>query len=128
MESYGKCAKVHSTKSKEVKKKILYLVSATSIEPGPPVTSEHMEQMIIPSIDTCIKLREEGKILAGGVTVAGKAGVFIVDSESNEALSKLLMSLPFWGIMDWDIVPMESLEVRNETHRAMVAQLKAAGL
>jgi len=79
---------------------MLNFVCGKTYEPGPSITSEQMEQMIIPSIDACIKLREEGKILAGGISAGQKEGVFVMDAESNEALSELLMSLPFPGIMD----------------------------
>ena len=104
---------------------MLYLVESEFIETGAPPNPEFMEQIIISSVDALIKMEEEGRILGGGSPVGIKGGAFIIDAESNEALTRTLMSLPIWGVLDWNVTPMTSFKVLNEIHREQVEQLKA---
>jgi hypothetical protein len=60
-----------------------YLVTEESINPGPLLPTDQlvgiMRQWVLPSMDTLIKLKSEGKIIAGGVRVGERAPMVIFD-------------------------------------------------
>ena len=106
-----------------------YLVKMDLIDPGPLLSpqqvAEILEDLIVPSFQTLVKLEKDRKILAGGLEVGARAGVFIVDSPSNEELSRLLENLPFWGIIKWQVTPLESFQHRIEGVQETIKHLKA---
>lgn len=105
-----------------------YLVTMEALETGllpPQQIAQIIENQIVPSLEACEKLCKEKKILAGGVSVGRRAGVAIFEAESNEELSGLLQSLPFWGMMKINVEPLESFESRASQTRQMVKRLKA---
>ena len=103
-----------------------YLVTGEAIEPAPPMKPEFFEQLIIPSLDALIRLEGDKKVLGGGIATGVRVGVAIIEAESNEELSKLLMSLPFWGILKWDVTLLDSFETRNTEHRELAKKLKGS--
>ncbi len=85
-----------------------YLVTIESIETGllpPQQMANLMERAILPSIEAVVELEEEKKVLPGGVHVGKRAGVMIIEADSNEELDQLLTSLPFWGLMKVEVSP-----------------------
>ncbi len=106
-----------------------YLVTLESVETGllpPQQQAQLVEQMIIPSLDACAKLEAEKKILAGGTFVGARAGVVIVEAASNEELSQLLHSLPFWPLMKVNVSPLQSFQDQAALTRQVLERLKAA--
>ncbi len=106
-----------------------YLVTLESIEMGllpPQQQAPIIEQTIIPSIEACAKLEAEKKILAGGTFAGQRAGVAIVDAASNEELSQMLHSLPFWGLMKVSVTPLVSFKDQAAAARKDLERLKAA--
>jgi muconolactone delta-isomerase len=93
-----------------------YLVTEELIDPGPLLTPdqlvEMMRQWVLPSMDTLIQLKSEGKIVAGGLRVGERALVLIFEAESNEELDTILQRLPLWGLAKWKVTPLETLEGR----------------
>jgi muconolactone delta-isomerase len=83
-----------------------------------------VENLVIPSFEAMSKLESEKKILASGIVSGGRAGMFIIDVESNKELTKLLQSLPFWGILKWKIIPLDSLKERIEVEKQMLENIK----
>jgi hypothetical protein len=78
-----------------------YLVTEELIEPGPLLSPDQLvgivRQWVLPSMDTLINLKSEGKIIGGGVRVGERALVLIFEAESNEELDTILQRLPLWG-------------------------------
>lgn len=106
-----------------------YLVSMESIETGllpPQQMAELMEQTIIPSIDAVVKLEEEKKILAGGGLVGKRAGVVIIEADSNEELDQIITNLPFWGLMKVEVTPLHSFSEVASSARENLKQIKEA--
>jgi hypothetical protein len=102
-----------------------YLVHAAE-GPGfatPEETVRVLERIIIPGFDALIRLEAEKKILAGGLPVGDRAFVFIVDASSNEEVDGLLRNLPFWGVLKWNVTPLQSFEGRAAMEREVVKQL-----
>jgi hypothetical protein len=64
-----------------------YLVTEELINPGPLLPPDQlvgiMRQWVLPSMDTLINLKSEGKIIAGGVPVGERALVLIFEAQSG---------------------------------------------
>jgi hypothetical protein len=105
-----------------------YLVVSEPNEMGvlpPQQMAQLLEQMILPSLEVAVKKEAERKILAGGVFSGGRRGAFILEAASNEEAGDLLTSLPFWGLFNWTVTPLESYKHRIEVVRGMLKRLKA---
>ena len=107
-----------------------YLVTMELI--GTPPTSRQefvrfMEEVVVPSLEGMIKLQAEGKVLAGGDLCGRRGWAAIMEAESNEQLSQILMSLPQWPLLDVDVTPLDSIEERLEQTRRFLEHLKASG-
>jgi muconolactone delta-isomerase len=105
---------------------MLYLVSATG---GPTFHTreevlEILENTILPGFAALKALEADGKILAGGLPVGERAFIFIIDAPNNKALDDLLRELPFWPVLEWDVVPLQSFASRAAHERKTVAALK----
>jgi hypothetical protein len=103
-----------------------YLVSGSD---GPGfATSEEalqlLEKIVVPSLDALNKLQGEKRILAGGLKVGERAFVFVAEAESNEKLDRMLREIPFWGMVRWEVTPLEGFETRAAEERVMMARLK----
>jgi len=75
-------------------------------------------------MDTLIKLKSEGKIIAGGLRVGERALVLIFEAESNEELDTILQRLPLWGLAKWKVTPLETLEGRTGRDHQYIEQLE----
>jgi hypothetical protein len=105
-----------------------YLVSGFD-GPGfatPEEALQRLENVVLPSLDALKRLEAEKRILAGGIKVGQRAFVFVAEAESNEKLDRMLREIPFWGILKWEVTPLESFETRAEEERMMIARLKKA--
>jgi hypothetical protein len=85
-----------------------------------------LEQGILPTFDHLLALEKEGKILAGGLPVADRAFVFIVEASSNDEVDRLIRDLPAWGVLDWEVTPLQTLSGRAAKEREVVEQLRQA--
>jgi hypothetical protein len=103
-----------------------YLVMGSN---GPTGTTtedmiELLEDFVLPGLESLIKLESENTVLAGGVPVSERAVAFIIDVASNEELDQVLRSLPLWGILEWQVTPLQGFEGRAFQERRMIQQLK----
>ena len=108
---------------------MLYLVTMETIERGalpPQQMAQLAEELIIPGMEALAKLAAEKKILAGGAFAGASSGVLIIEAASNEELGRLLKGLPFWGLMNIDVTPLQSFEEETAQVRQLVQHLKAA--
>lgn len=105
-----------------------YFVKAEYIELGAAFPQKEfvpmVENLVIPSFEAMDKLESEGKILASGIVSGARVGVFIVDVESNNELTRLLQSLPFWGILKWDVTPLDTPRERIEIEAQLLENIK----
>ena len=83
-----------------------------------------LEKEILPTFATLIKLEAEKKISAGGLPVADRAFVFILEASSNEEADQLLRSIPAWGVLKWKVTPLQSFEGRAIQERNVLEELK----
>lgn len=85
---------------------------------------EFLEDLVLPGLEALMKLESDSIVLAGGVPVSERAVAFIIDVPSNEELDQVLRGLPIWGILEWQVTPLQSFEGRAFQDRRTVQQLK----
>lgn len=88
-----------------------YLVEAENIDGLVQMKDvpDYVTNLVLPSYEMLIKLEEEGKI-RGGLIAGQRAGVFVIDANSNEELGEKLRSLPFWGMVKWKTTALQSFK------------------
>jgi hypothetical protein len=70
------------------------------------------------------KADAERRILAGGLKVGERALVFVAEAESNEKLDRMLREIPFWGMVKWEVTPLEGFDTRAAEEQVMMTRLK----
>ena len=103
-----------------------YLVTGSE-GPGfasPLEAAEVLENIILPTFDTLVKLEGDKKILAGGLPVGDRAFVFIVEAASNEEVDRLLRTIPAWGVLKWQVTALQTFAGRAAQEREVVKELK----
>ena len=103
-----------------------YLVTGSG---GPGFKSPHealnlLQKMVIPTFAALQKLKDEKKILAGGLPVGDRAFVFILEASSNEEAGRIIRKIPLWPLLKWKVTPLQSFEGRAEQERRTVEMLK----
>ena len=83
-----------------------------------------MEKGVFPTFDALLKLEAEKKILAGGLPVADRALVFILEASSNDEADQILRDIPAWGVLKWKVTPLQSFEGRANYERSLVEEIK----
>jgi hypothetical protein len=91
---------------------------------SPEETVEVLEKGILPTFDALLKLEADKKILAGGLPVADRALVFILEASSNEEVDQILRDIPAWGALKWKVTPLQSFKGRADKERSIVEALK----
>jgi hypothetical protein len=96
------------------------------LPPSPEQAIALLEQTVIPHFEYVIRLRTEGKILAGGLPVGDRAFVFIIEAPSNDEADRIVRDMPAWGLLEWKVTPLQSVEARAEMERKVVQALRNA--
>jgi len=95
-----------------------------------PTTSQEgivfIEQVILPTLELCRKLKTEKRIVAGGPLSGAIALSLIVKAESAQELDNLISSLPVWPQTETTVTPLSTF-VRIQAVRQRLEQLKAQG-
>jgi muconolactone delta-isomerase len=106
-----------------------YLVHGEIVDPSYPVPpqqfAQYLESLVIPSLERLVKLEAAGKVLAGGAPAGTRGTACIVEAASNDEVGEILMSLPFWALLKWQVTPLESWQSRLNRVRHMLEQAKA---
>ena len=103
-----------------------YLVATNANDPGPlPIQNPEargafLREVVLPSLETLVRLESEGKILAGGVRVGERAITFVVEADSNRELDEMLHDLPLWGVSRMEVTPLQPIAERLEYERRFV--------
>jgi muconolactone delta-isomerase len=83
-----------------------------------------MEQMVFPSMEAVAKLQDQKKILAAGLVAGERSLVFMIEAASHTELSFVLVSLPFWGLVKWDVTPLDPIRERAAEEQKGIDHLK----
>jgi hypothetical protein len=104
-----------------------YLVVGEMVEGGPSFPPEGLaklvEQVIRPSLEMLIKWEEQGKV-KGGIVAGVRKGVFIMEAASAEEIGDMLRSLPFWGLLTWEVTPLQSVQSAIDQDRKVIEKMK----
>ncbi len=103
-----------------------YLVRATQ---GPSFTSAEvmipvLEKVVLPGLEALTDLESKKTILAGGLPVGERGLAFIIEAPSNEELDAMLQRIPLWGLLTWEVTPLQGFKARADHERAFVAAFK----
>src|ERR1035437_7712316 len=92
-----------------------------------PVAAEQLAGMLegvfIPSFRALEKWEKEGKA-TGGLFAAQRAGAVIIEASSGEELSSMMKGLPFWGLLNWEVIPLQTFHSGIEDAQHQVSALK----
>ena len=87
-----------------------------------PLPSKEWLELVIKMLEAIMDHKQKGKIVVHGSYVGRRAGCIIWDVESNKELQSLLIQLPLWPFMEWDILPLLSTaETLESVKQAMTA-------
>ena len=103
-----------------------YFVTASG---GPGFSSPEearllLKNVVLPGFEVLKKLEKEKKILAGGLPVGERSFVFIAEASSNDELDQVLRSIPFWGVLEWEVTPLQTFTGRASMERAFLSERK----
>jgi Muconolactone delta-isomerase len=87
---------------------------------SPEEAVQVLENIVLPSFEAFMKLEAEKKIIAGGLPVGERAFVFIMEASSNEEVDRLLREIPMWGLLEWEVTALQTLEGRASQEREFV--------
>ena len=107
-----------------------YLVLGSNGPTGTTIEDmiEILEDLVLPGLEALINLESENTVLAGGVPVSERGVVFIIDARSNEELDQVLRGLPLWGILEWQVTPLQSFrlsEFGKRRHHCLLCHPKS---
>jgi hypothetical protein len=107
---------------------VQYLVEGARgpLPPSPEQALALLEETVLPHFEYMIRMKAEGKILAGGVPVGDRAFVCIIEASSNDEADRIVRDMPAWGLLEWKVTPLQSIEARAEMERKVVQALKSA--
>ena len=105
---------------------MLYFVKATLNEQL-TMPREQFLGMMASTWQVIKQLENSGKVVTGGAMVGQRAGVVIVDVESNEELADLLNRLPLSGYLDWEVAPLIPADRALDSAKWALQQLSLAG-
>ena len=94
--------------------------SFTSVEEMIPI----LKDVVLPGLDAVADLETKKTIVAGGLPVGERALVFIIEAPSNEDLDVMLQKIPLWGLLTWEVTPLQGFKARADHERAFVAGAK----
>ncbi len=106
-----------------------FLVIGQYIEHGAIVPPEQVagviESAILPSLEMLASWVDNGAA-HGGIYAGERAGAFIIEAASAEELGEMLASLPFWGLVKWEVRPLQSVRSTVDRERNVAQGIRSA--
>jgi hypothetical protein len=65
------------------------------------------------------------KKITGGCLAGQREVVFILETTSNEQVGSILADLPVWGLVKWDVLPVQSFESADKRDQKVIDRLKS---
>jgi hypothetical protein len=70
---------------------------------------------------------EGGRKDAGGRPAVGdRAFTCIIEAASNDEADRIVRDMPAWGLLEWKVTPLQTVEARAEMERKVLQALKSA--
>ena len=98
------------------KSPLKYLVSGFD-GPGfatPEEALQRLVNVVLPSLDALKRLEAEKRILAGGQALAKRVSFSSRKPIETKSWTPDAREIPFWGMLKWEVTPLESFESRAE--------------
>lgn len=106
-----------------------YLVEMTFTPFGSLLSPQEVvtfsERFVLPTLEACQKLRESGRIVAGGTALAAIGFAFIARAGSPQELEDMVAGLPLWARAQTRVVPLGTFESRAAAVRQRLGQAQA---
>lgn len=104
-----------------------FLVTGEWVEVGallPPAQMVPiMDGLVLPSLEMFAQWEREGRI-RGGILAGQRAGTFVLEAASAEEAGDLLSSLPFWGLVKWEVTVLQSFASAVARDRAATERMR----
>ena len=91
-----------------------------------PLPPEQTLELAVKEWETVMSYRQQGKALAGGALAGRKGGCGIWDVDSAEELHTLVSQLPMFPFIEWEIIPLTTVEYALEHAKQALASLRAS--
>lgn len=82
-----------------------------------------IENYIFPTLERCVELQKEGKIIAGGPESGTVALALILEAASAAEVDNLITSLPVWPRMETTVTLLTTFEDRRHSVNAVLELL-----
>ncbi len=83
-----------------------------------------IEIYVLPTLALAKKLKEEKKIISGGV-IAGKIGfAFIIEAATAQEIDGILEGLPIWPRMVTTVTPLNTFEGREQATKQRLEAIR----
>jgi muconolactone delta-isomerase len=69
-----------------------------------------IREAVLPSVESLIALKSQGKVLTGGYPIGQGAIVFIVETDSEEELNEILEGLPLSEVAEAKVTLLRTFE------------------
>ena len=104
-----------------------FLIIGKDIDYGGPMSPADLvvlfENVYLPSFEMLTKWDQDKKIV-GGFLAAQRAGAMIIEAPSAEELSSWMTSLPFWGRLTWEVMPLQTFQSGIDDLKRQIATIK----
>ena len=92
--------------------------------PTPQEMVAFTERFVLPTLGALQTLRDSGRIIAGGPTLAAVGFSFVASAESPQDLEEMVTSLPLWPRAQTRVVPLGTFEWRAAAIRERLQKTK----
>jgi hypothetical protein len=92
---------------------------------SPAEAKELLGSVVHPSFEALIQLESQGKVLGGGLPVGDRSVVFILEAASHEEADIIIQGLPIWSMLEWQVIPLQTIAGRLEQEKALLSQMGA---
>lgn len=90
-----------------------------------PMPPEQFLELVIPSLEAFVAQEKAGKLITCGIFAGRPGGFGVMKAESNEEVDGFVRSLPIWGLVDREGIPLVLTEKRLELEKGILSQLRA---
>ncbi|HVU36391.1 MAG TPA: hypothetical protein VHE61_23335 [Opitutaceae bacterium] len=101
-------------------------VSPAATVPTPQEGIAFTERFVLPTIEACERHAAEGRIVAGGPTLAGLSFAFVARVATPQELERLVSGLPIWPRAQTTVTPLGSFSERGANVRQRLAAIKGS--
>jgi muconolactone delta-isomerase len=102
---------------------MLYITNC-ELKGGYPLPPKEWLQTVLRGMEEVVNYKEQGKVVLHVGHAGLQAGTIIWDVDSNDELMDMLSRLPFWPLMEWEIIPGIAIEKTLESLKGALAAVQ----